>query len=116
MSGAWVLVADSGRARIFQTGKGHGELSEVEDLLNPAAREHERDLTADGKGRTFDRGGEGRHAMEDRTTMKEHETESFAARVSDFLEAGRNDGHVSDQIHGFSGSLRPVATASGQSR
>jgi protein required for attachment to host cells len=52
---AYVVVADSGRARIFKrTGKRFApELTELEQLERPNAHAHARDLTTDLTGRRY---------------------------------------------------------------
>ncbi|MGI9499593.1 MAG: host attachment protein [Geminicoccaceae bacterium] len=45
-----------------------------------------RELAADRPGRSFDRGGEGRHSMEPRTDPRDVEQERFAREVSAALE------------------------------
>ena len=57
MSQAWIVVADSARARIFEADSHSGSCSEVADLTHPASRAHERDLASDRPGRAFDRSG-----------------------------------------------------------
>ena len=34
----WVLVADSGRSRLFSWTSANGDLEELEDAINPDAR------------------------------------------------------------------------------
>ncbi len=60
----WILVADGARARVLLNegvGKGVRELS---DRAFVGSRMRSRDMVSDRPGRTFDRGGQGRHAME----------------------------------------------------
>jgi protein required for attachment to host cells len=45
----WVVAADAARARIFRAGRRDGSLTEIEDLLNPDARD-QRALHADRLG------------------------------------------------------------------
>ena len=73
----WIAVADGAEARIFQNegvGKGVFELSD-RALASPRLRN--RDIMADRPGRTFDRAGYGRHAMEPRTDPQEVAEHSF---------------------------------------
>lgn len=81
----WILVADAARARIFlNDGPGHGitELTErgVERDLKPS-----RDINADRPGRTFDSGGQGRHAMEPSTDPNRHQKFNFAKDVASMI-------------------------------
>ena len=89
MSIIWVLVADSSRARIFAADTPKGPLQELETLAHPQSRLHERDLTTDLPGRTFDSAGQGRHAMEQKTSPKHEEAISFARQISEQLDSAR---------------------------
>lgn len=89
----WIVVAESSRARIYGSTATDGELVELADLVHPESRLHEQDLTADLPGRTHDRQGAGRHAMEDRTDVKVHEAEQFAQQIGLVLNTGYRDAH-----------------------
>ena len=56
MSNICVVVADSGRARVFTADSPAGPLNEIETLNNPEGRLHEGDLVSDRGGR--DNGGQ----------------------------------------------------------
>ncbi len=85
----WILVADGARARLFvNAGVGAG--------LRPALDQEfigtnlpSREIASDRKGRTFDRAGEGRHAMEPPTDPHRHEKQAFAQTIAEFLEDAR---------------------------
>jgi protein required for attachment to host cells len=85
MEKAWILVADSARARIFAAAKPMAPLEEVEDMAHPEARRHEQELTTDVPGRAFDSAGSGRHAMGGDEPAKRHEIETFARQVAERL-------------------------------
>jgi protein required for attachment to host cells len=85
----WVLVADSGRARVFSADSPIGELQEVQSFTNPEARLQEQELLSDRPGRSFDSAGEGRHAMGSTVEPKEQEAIRFAKQIGDYLEKGR---------------------------
>lgn len=86
MKTTWVLVAESGRARIFAWSPRTGRLSEMLDLVHPRSRHHPRDITTDLPGRSFDSLGGARHAMEPATDPKRHEAETFAREIAGHLE------------------------------
>lgn len=92
MDTIWVLVADSGRARLFRAGGARAPLEEQTDLVMPAARLREQELLSDRPGRAFDSAGRGRHAMEPATPAKEVESRRFAARIAALLDAERQAG------------------------
>jgi protein required for attachment to host cells len=83
----WVVVADSAHARIFEnTGPGHG-LKELPGRSRETELKPSRDIDADRPGRSFDSGGQGRHAMEPPTDSKRHEKGVFAKEIADMLRA-----------------------------
>jgi len=86
----WVIVAESGRARIYEAGASDTGLTEIQDLVHPESRMHEQNITSDLPGRTHDRQGTGaRHAKVESTPIKEHEAKSFAKEIASILDAGR---------------------------
>ena len=90
MSYTWVVVADSTRARIFDAESSSAALFEVEGLTSPEGRMHDRDITSDLPGRSFDRNtGGGRHAMEPPTDPKEELAIEFARTIARHLDASR---------------------------
>lgn len=96
MATTWILAADSSRARILQVTDPEQRLDEVEDLLNPEGRAHERDLLADGHPRLRGTAGPGSDRQE--TSVGEHQTELFAKRIGDYLDKARN-AHRYDRLH-----------------
>lgn len=85
----WVLVADGARARLFVNdgvGKGIKPALEQEFIgTNLPSRE----IASDRPGRSFDSGGEGRHAMEPATDPQRHEKQVFARAIADLLDDAR---------------------------
>lgn len=98
MQKTWVVAAESSRARIFSLENRIAPLRAVDDLSNPVARTHERDLISDRPGRSFDSGGEGRHSMEPQVDPKHHEAVAFAKRINERLEQGRTKGDFEELI------------------
>ena len=93
MAKTYVLVADASRARIFSMEPKKGLLHELEDLTHPASRLHEHELTSDLPGRTFDSSGMGgRHVMEQKSSAKHQEADSFARAICDRLDGARKAG------------------------
>jgi protein required for attachment to host cells len=87
MSKLWILVADSSRARIFTTESSKAPLVELKEFDHAESRMHERDLTSDLPGRSYDSVGQGRHDMEPSTAVKEIEAQAFAREVAEYLES-----------------------------
>ncbi|MBI2993424.1 MAG: host attachment protein [Gammaproteobacteria bacterium] len=106
----WVVVAESSRARIFVFEGLQSPLREVEDLVNPEARAHERDLKSDRQGRTIDSTGQRRHAKQPEVSPKEQRVIEFAKSVAERVERARAQGMFKRLIlvaaPGFLGLLR----------
>lgn len=65
-------------------------MQEQADLTNPESRLRGKDLLSDQAGRSFDRKGAGRHAMESKTDVKKQAAVRFAQEICSYLEANRN--------------------------
>ena len=96
MKTTWIIAADASRARILQATDGDQRLDEIEDLLNPEGRAHNRDLVADAQPRFHGTSGPGSDREE--TSATEHATELFAKRVSEYLDKART-AHRYDRLH-----------------
>jgi protein required for attachment to host cells len=92
----WIIAADSSRARILQVTDRGEHLDEIEDLLNPEGRVHDRDLLADGHPRFHGTNGPGSDRQEMSAT--EHFTELFAKRLGEYLDKART-AHRYDRLH-----------------
>ena len=88
MDDHWIVVANRLTARIFAHRAGQG-LVERETLLCPEARRPERAALTGAPGRSHDRKGPARHAMEPRTHVEEQVAHQFAQQIAVDLEAGR---------------------------
>jgi protein required for attachment to host cells len=89
MAKTWVVVADSARARIFALAKRGEALEEVDELLHPASRAHERELATDCPGRAFDSEGPGRRAMSESISPRQHEAWKLRRELADAIETAR---------------------------
>lgn len=95
----WIVAADSSRARMLQvTGQ---RLDEIEDLVNPEARLHEREMHSDADPRFNGHGGVGKAASaptggpasdrQAQTSAIEHSVQVFAREIGRYLEKARTD-------------------------
>lgn len=98
MEQTWVVVAESSRARIFALHGLQTPMEELEDLVNPAGRAPEHDLTSDRPGRTTDSTGSQRHAKEPQVSPKEQVVVTFARTVADHIEQARTHGEFQNLI------------------
>ena len=89
MSGKWVVVADSSRARFFLLENRTEPMQELEDMLHAEGRMRGQDEESDRQGGLAGGHGEGGHAFEAPTDLKHHEAEIFAKQIADKLEQGR---------------------------
>ncbi|WP_250459110.1 host attachment protein [Microbulbifer litoralis] len=93
MALAWVLVANQSHARLFEADKRASALHELESMIYPESRLKGRDIYADAPGRTFDRSGEGRHAMGNYRELRRRPARNrFARELAHALERGREEG------------------------
>ena len=88
MRKTWVVVADNSRARIFTAETPSSPLIEVDSIVHPEGRMHDRDITSDLPGRGAGSGGS-RHSYETETDAKDYEHVSFAKRIAGFLDDAR---------------------------
>lgn len=95
MSGTWILVAESSRAKLYRANNRRSPISEVEALVNPAGRLHEGDLVSDRPGSDGGSMGQGRHVLDDKTSARQQEHISFAKHLAERLNAARTDGEYS---------------------
>lgn len=85
----WVLVADAGRARVFEKSDQRPDLVLVEglDLHHPIPKTS--DMVRDSLPRTFDSVGPGRHAITPKSDPHRAEKKDFAKTLAQILEKGR---------------------------
>ncbi|NIQ13732.1 MAG: host attachment protein, partial [Candidatus Dadabacteria bacterium] len=83
---------ENSRARIFALDNISSPLQELADMQHTESRLHERDLTSDRPGRTFDSRGAGRHAKEPEISTKKHEAVNFAKCIADYINTESETG------------------------
>lgn len=89
---SWIVVADGAKARIFENhGPGKGLSARPEDEMHQALPPS-RDIDADRPGRSHDRMGPGRHAMEPPTDAHREEKRRFADLLAQHLNAAALNG------------------------
>ncbi len=98
MQTTWILIADSSRARIFETESSEQNFLEVQDFANPQGRANVRELNTDAYPRhgTADRGQQA-STWEPSVNAVEHETELFTKNLSQYLDKARTD-HRFDKL------------------
>lgn len=91
----YMLIADSGGARLYRTDPRLKSLELIEEKDNPAGRKSESELGTGRPGRRMGTGGGGIHGLNDHDDMEAHESELFARALCEQLhkqhEAGKFD-------------------------
>ena len=90
MADAWILVADSARARLFEFTGGDPGLAEIAVFTNPEGRIAKKELRRDRLPRVNESMGGSRHAIEPHTSLAQKSTDRFAHTLSHELEQGRS--------------------------
>ncbi len=113
----WVVVADEAQAVIYTRTARSGPMTEFTRLDNPDGRKRPGELVSDRGGRSFDSGGQGRHAMgQEKPGPKEHIAAAFAKqvamRIARALHNGNCRGYVLVAAPRFLGMLRDAVASS----
>lgn len=98
MCATCVVVAESSRARVFEMVNPRNPMKELVDMVHPQSRNHEQMLTSDRPGRTFDRYGQGHHAMEQEVGAKKQEALVFATQLAAYLQSNCTKNSFEDII------------------
>lgn len=86
----WVLVADSGSARIFELRKTPAEFREVHTLVSDALHKRSSDMVSDGSGRSFNAQGPAGHSKQQKTDPHDLAEREFCRKLADKLEVAAN--------------------------
>jgi protein required for attachment to host cells len=86
-----ILVADQREANFFETEGLRAPLSWISKLENDTGRLQDRDLESDRPGRTFDRVGPGRHAVDGERSAKRQQQVRFAKQMAERIETDRQE-------------------------
>ena len=86
----WVLVADSGNARIFELRRKPAEFREVHTLVSDALHKRSKDLVSDGSGRSFHAQGPASHPKKQKSDPHERAEQEFSRKLVDKLELATN--------------------------
>jgi len=97
MSKVWLVVAQSSRAKIYETDLHLAESIEVDDLVHPASRMHEREITSDLPGKGAGTGSGSHHRLDAETSVKGAELDAFARQIDSYLVAALDKGKF-DQL------------------
>ena len=85
----WVLVADSGYARIFALQKQPAEFREVKELVSDTRHKLTREIMSDSSGRIANvAGGASSHSMQPGSDAHDLAEQNFCSKLIDILEKG----------------------------
>lgn len=98
MATTWIVAADASRARILQVTDREQRLTEIDDLLNPGARLHERDLVRDAHPRFHGTSASSPGSDREEPATVDHQVEVFAKTIGDYLDKARTS-HRYDRLH-----------------
>jgi protein required for attachment to host cells len=85
----WILLADAGSARLYETTSGLSGWTLVREFSHPESRHRTSELLSDKPGRVRQYTGQ-RSTMEPPTPRKKVEVEKFARELARALEEGVN--------------------------
>jgi len=86
----WVLVTDSGSARIFELQKTPAEFREVHTLVSDALHKRTSDMVSDGSGRSFNAQGPAGHSKQQKSDPHDLAEQEFCRKLADKLELAAN--------------------------
>lgn len=90
LSKYWVLVADSGKARIIELRRKPAEFHEVQELVSESQHQPSRELMSDASGRAFHVQGPSSHSMVSRSDAHDRAKYEFSRKLVGKLEQAAN--------------------------
>lgn len=86
----WVLVADGGRARIFEMRRKPAKFRELHTLVSDALHNRSADLVSDSSGRSFNTQGPAGHSKKQKSDPHDLAEQAFSRKLIDNLERASN--------------------------
>lgn len=112
MSRFWIVAADRAGARILETDKRAGPVTEVSKLDHPDGRLKEGDFDSDSPGHAPGNGGNNQHPMSHENARKEKDARDWARDIATHLEQALRKKRFEELYllcdPGFLGTLRTV--------
>ena len=93
----WVLVANSGQARILEMQRKPYEFHQVTELVSEAQHLTNKEIVSDASGRVYHAQGPGTHSMKPRSDPHENAEEQFSRGLAQKLEKAASLGRF-DQL------------------
>ncbi len=86
----WILVADSGHARILELRKKPKELRQLQELVSESRHLASRDMVSDASGRAFHVKGPSSHSKQQRSDAHDQAEQAFSRMLVRKLEKAAN--------------------------
>ena len=86
----WVLVANSGQARILEMQRKPYEFHQVSELVSEAQHLTSKEIVSDASGRVYHTQGPGTHSMNPRSDPHENAEEQFSRSLAQKMKKRRN--------------------------
>jgi protein required for attachment to host cells len=86
----WILVADSGHARILELRKKPREFHQVQELVSESQHLNSRDMVSDASGRAFHAKGPMSHSKRQRSDAHDLAEQAFSRMLVGKLEKAAN--------------------------
>jgi len=93
----WVLVANSGQARILEMQRNPYEFHQVSELVSEAQHLTNKEIVSDASGRVYRAQGPGTHSMKPRSDPHENAEEQFSRSLAQKMEKAARLGRF-DQL------------------
>jgi len=93
----WVLVANSGQARILEMQRKPYEFHQVSELVSEAQHLTNKEIVSDASGRVYRAQGPGTHSMKPRSDPHENAEEQFSRSLAQKMEKAARLGRF-DQL------------------
>ncbi|MDH4124911.1 MAG: host attachment protein [Gammaproteobacteria bacterium] len=81
-----IAVCAASGARCWCSESAHADWLLVKEIRHESGTQHEAEFSSDKPGRSFDRFGGGRHAMEPESSGRKQALRSFVRQLADFLD------------------------------
>ena len=98
MSRIRIVVADQAEAVFYDSESLRARPREVARITDPVAHLHDRDLSSERPGRTYESYGRARHAVGGENDSRHVEAVRFARRIARRLDAARRNGEFEELI------------------
>jgi protein required for attachment to host cells len=86
MATTWILLADGARARVIEQDRKERDFKPAFEQEFFGQKAQSKEIASDRPGRSFDRAGQGRHAMEPPTDPQRHAKFAFAGDLAKYLQ------------------------------